>query len=258
MLRRFEHEIDLVRLLVRKELKLRYKNTFLGYFWSILHPMGLMLVYFFAFKIVAGIDTGPVPYALVLVSGIFPWMWFTNSVLLSNGTFVGSANLIKKARFRRWLLVLATVLNDALHFLVSLPVIAVFMLAFGWRPNVGWLIWGPILLCITGCIALGLALVTATCNLIFRDLERLSQLLLTMWFFLTPVMFTREILNSLKLGWLEWINPMAAIILSWRDVLLYGTPDPVTLATGAVWSVAILIVGTLVYRRMQGRFAELV
>jgi lipopolysaccharide transport system permease protein len=252
-----EHEIDLLRLLVLKELKLRYKNTALGYLWSVLHPLGLIGVYY-AFVKIAGIDLGPVPYLLVLATGVFPWTWFTNSVLLSTGVFVGSANLIKKNQFKRWLLVVAAVLNDTVHFVVSVPIVAGLMLCYGWWTSVGWLLWVPVLMAVSFAMAMGLALAVASFNLVFRDLERLLQLVMTMWFFLSPVMVTRALWEEQGMGWLVWANPVAALILSWREAFLYGRVDVMLLATAMGWASLSLLLGWAVYGHLNRRFAELV
>jgi len=121
----FQYYKDLIVALTQKELKVKYKRSFLGYLWSIANPLALALVFYVAFKVVMRIPIEN--YTLFLISGLFPWQWFSNSVSSSAMVFVGNASLIKKVNFPRESLVIATVLNDMLHFILSIPVIVIFL-----------------------------------------------------------------------------------------------------------------------------------
>src|SRR4030043_1394579 len=114
-----EYYKDLVLALTQKELKVKYRRSFLGYLWSVANPLALALVFFIAFKVVMRIQIEN--YTLFLISGLFPWQWFSNSVSSSAMAFVSNASLIKKVNFRSESLVVATVLNDMLHFILSVP-----------------------------------------------------------------------------------------------------------------------------------------
>ena len=258
-LTRLEHRADIVRVLLTKELKVRYKSTVFGYLWSVMNPLAMMLVYYFAFGRVAGLnDSSPLPYMVVLVTGLFPWQWVTNSVQGGTGTFLGAANLIRRQRFPRSLLVVAQVCNDAVHFLVSLPVIFGFLLIFRQGLEVGTLWWLPIMMGLTFVLSFGGALLMATVNLFFRDLERLVGLVLMALFFMSPVMYPPGLLQSLGLGWVIYANPVGALIVCWRSVLLDGWATWPMLGTAAAWSCGVAVLGWWAYRSLQGRFAEVV
>jgi lipopolysaccharide transport system permease protein len=245
---------DLVLVLLSKELKLRYKFTVLGYLWSVLHPLAFALVYYVVLVKLLGVRID----LLHLICGMFPWQWFQNSVTAANHTFLGNWMLLKKVRFPRSALVLAMVLNDLVHFVASIPVIVVFMLAYGLTPSWAWCYQLPLLIGIQFAFTVGLALAVATTNLFFRDLERLTSILTMLWFFGTPVLFGLKEIQAAGVPWLLDLNPMASAIISWRSAFLNGTLSAGLVAVAAGWALATLGLGILVYRRYEWRFAEVV
>lgn len=254
---KLEHRLDLVMALVTKDLKLRYKSTVLGYAWSVLNPLAMALVFFFAFRVIARIDSDN-PYILVLVTGLFPWQWFTNSVGGSVNYFISVSNLIKKNQFPKLLVVFSGVAHDGLHYLVSIPVILAFMVWFGYRPSWSWLWWMPLLSIVTFISTFGLSAAVGTVNVFFRDLERLIGVLLTVWFYLSPVMFEIQMFEKVGLAWVLYLNPMGATLICWRSMFLEGTVSPLLLGVAVAWSVVMLLFGLAIYRRYHWRFAELV
>jgi lipopolysaccharide transport system permease protein len=252
---RFEYARDLLVALLAKELKARYKNTALGYTWSVLHPLMFTMVYLFLFKVVMKVQVEN--YTLFLVAGVFPWQAFQNSVCASNGSFIGNASLIKRVRFPRGYLVLTGVLNDLLHFVLSLPVILIFMLAYGVYPTFHWLWALPTLLLIQLLLTLGLSFLVATCNLFLRDLERLTSIFMMLWFYVTPVLYREDAVPP-RFQWTNYFNPMAGLTISWRHVFLGTPPDVLHIAIAAAWAGTLFLVGYTVYRRLNWRFAEIV
>ncbi len=122
----WRYYFDLISVLTKKEIKVRYKNSVLGYVWSIANPLLYAIIFYFVFKIIMRFRIKN--YSLFLITGLFPWQWVNNSIIGSTGSFIGNVSLIKKINFPRLFLPLAQVLNDAFHFLVSIPVIVVFLL----------------------------------------------------------------------------------------------------------------------------------
>jgi len=135
---------ELLIELTKKEIKVRYKNAFLGYIWSLASPLASALVYYFVFKMVLSnrIDN----FSLFLISGLFPWQWFANSVLLSTSVFISNKSLLKKTTLPKVVLLLAGILNGAVHFLLSVPVIVLFLLLAGKRPSLMWIVGLPALM----------------------------------------------------------------------------------------------------------------
>ena len=231
---------DLVWVLVAKELKLRYRNTVLGYAWSVLNPLAFAMVFFVVFKIFMRI---PVPnYTLYLITGLFPWQWFANSVTASNYFFLDNSSLIKKVKFPRYFLVVAGVLNDLIHFAFSIAVIVVFMIFYHKVPALNWIVLLPFLVLVQFLLTMGIALFVASCNLFFRDLERLAGVVVMLWFYATPVIYPVDMIPQ-RLKWATFANPMAPLIICWRSLFM-GTPlSFFYLGQAAAWAVLIFMVG---------------
>jgi len=250
-----EYYRDLVWALLIKEFKVRYRNTALGYAWSVLHPLLFTLVYIFLFKIVLKIQIAN--YTLFLMAGVFPWQAFQNSVCAGSTAFLASSNLIKRVRFPREFMVLTVVLNDLSHFVLSIPIICAMMVWYKITPHWDGLLTLPALLMIQLFFTLGLALLAATCNLFLRDLERLIGIITMLWFYLTPVLFKEDWIPE-RLQWTNYANPMAAMVITWRHIFM-GTPvEPIYITAAAFWAAVGFGTGYLLFRRLNWRFAELV
>ena len=244
---------DLIVVLTQKELKIRYKRSVLGYLWSIINPLALALVFFIAFKIVMKIQIKD--YTLFLISGLFPWQWFSNSVSLSTMVFVGNTSLIKKVRFRRETLVVAAVLNDMLHFILSIPVIVVFLFLYGLRPSLSWFFGIPALLVAQFALTYGLSIAIATVNLFFRDMERIIFILLTLLFYVTPIIYSEDMIPA-KYKAFILVNPLSVLMVSWRNLFMKGAVDLQSLALTLFYSAVILGLGHMVFRKLRWKFAE--
>jgi len=250
---------DLIWVLVSKELKLRYHSTAFGYLWSLLNPLAFATVYFVVFKVVMRFDMPD--YALFLIAGLFPWQWFANSTTSSNYFFLDNRSLIKKIRFPRQFLVVAGVLNDMVHFVISIPVIVAFMLYFRVYPSPMWIVLLPLMVLVQFLFTTGVALTLASCNLFFRDLERMTLIFVTLGFFITPVLFpVSKIPERFQWAapWVAYANPMAPIIICWREMFLHGTAPPSALAAACGWAAVSFAVGWRIYQSLQWRFAEIV
>jgi len=244
---------DLITVLTQKELKIRYKRSFLGYLWSIANPLALAMVFFIAFKIFMKIQIEN--YTLFLISGLFPWQWFANSVNSSAMVFVGNASLIKKVNFRTESLVVATVLNDMLHFMLSIPVIVIFIFFYGLKPNISWLAGIPLLLGIQIIITFGFSIAVATVNLFFRDIERIVSILTMLMFYVTPIIYSEDMVPPAYKK-LILLNPLSILMIGWRDLFMKGVLDYGNIALSFAYAVIVLAIGYLIYLRLRWRFAE--
>lgn len=244
---------DLILVLLSKDFKVRYKNTFMGYAWSVLQPLVMSLIFATIFSLVMRVQVEA--YAYYLIAGLFPWQWITNTTGAANHYFLGNRTLIKKVQFERSALVLAAVLNEAVHFICSMPVIMGFMWYYGKSPTIEWLWMLPLLLVVQSVMMFGLGLAIATSNLFFRDLERLVGLLTQLLFYLTPIIYTIDTLPS-EYQWIIYANPFAGLVLSWQGLLYAGTVSPVYLGLALTWTAGLSALGLLVYRKNVWRFAE--
>jgi lipopolysaccharide transport system permease protein len=246
---------DLLLILLAKEFKVRYQRTFLGYAWSVMHPLVLALIFFMLFTRVMRFEMPG--YALFLIAGLFPWQWFANTAVTANFYFLGNSSLIKKVRFHRATLAVAGVLNDAVHFVVSIPVILGFMFYYGKAPSANWLWARPSLLALQLTMTLGLGLLVATCNLFFRDLERLITLLTQLLFYLTPIVYPASHVPP-EYTWILYANPFASFVLCWQGLFFDGALPIVYFGVAMSWACGMLALGMLVYGRNVWRFAEIV
>lgn len=248
-----KYYIDLITVLTQKELKVRYKRSFLGYLWSIANPLALALVFFVAFKVIMRIQIEN--YTLFLISGLFPWQWFSNSVNSSVMVFVNNASILKKVNFGRETLVIATVMNDMFHFIVSIPVIGVFVIFYGLTPHISWLYGIPLLILTQFLITLGMSLAFSSINLFFRDLERLVAIFTTLLFYFTPIFYSEEMIPQ-KLRFLLMLNPLSGLTISWRNLFMKGVVNPSDILISFAHSLIIMAIGYIVFKRLSWRFAE--
>lgn len=249
------HLMDLVLVLTEKEIKVRYKSSWLGYVWSIANPLAFALVYFIAFGVFM---RAPVPnYPAFLIAGLFPWQWFANSINASPSIFLHNQSLIKKVQFPRNVLVATVILNDALHFMLSIPVIALFVLLYGSRPTVSWFLGIPLLVLGQILLVYGLAAAIASLNLFFRDLERLTGILVTFLFFLTPIVYSASMIPG-QYQMIIYLNPVAPLFLSWQELFLSGNLDWSIITVSYFYSLLSLGFGSWLYRKLSDKFAEVV
>lgn len=253
--RSLQYYKDLIIVLTQKELKVKYKRNFLGYLWSIANPLALALVFFIAFKIVMRIPIEN--YTLFLITGLFPWQWFSNSVNGSPMVFVGNVSLIKKVNFRREVLVIATVLNDMLHFIFSIPVIVVFLFIYGMKPDPIWLLGIPILLILEFIIVFGFSIAISSINLFFRDIERLVFIFTTLMFYFTPIIYSEDMIPQ-EIRNLILLNPLSIVMISWRNLFMRGMINFYDIIICFIYSVVIATIGYLIFKKLSWKFAEVI
>lgn len=248
-----EYYRDLIVVLLQKDFTVRYKSTFLGYVWSVLNPLLFAMVYWFVFKVILKIQ---IPhYPLFLVSGVFFWQAFSNSLCSSSTAFIANAGLIKKLWFPRECLVLSGVLNDLLHFVLSIPVILLMMVHYHIAPTISW-IWAlPLLLVIQLLITYGFALMIATCNLFLRDIERLISIIVMTWLYLTPILYNEDMIPE-RFQWIKFVNPMTGIAINWRHLFMGMPLVPSFFLSSILWSFGVFGLGYWMYRSFNWKFAE--
>jgi|WetSurMetagenome_2_1015567.scaffolds.fasta_scaffold78737_2 lipopolysaccharide transport system permease protein len=250
-----EYYRDLILSLLDAEFAVRYRNTVLGYAWSVLHPLMFTAVFLFAFKVVLKVQIEN--YTLFLVAGLFPWQAMQNSVCSGTGVFLNNASLIRRVRFPRHMLVVVGALNDLAHFVLSLPIIALVMILSGIWPRLE-MVWAiPLLLIVQFCVTVGLSLIAATLNLFFRDLERLVTIAMMLLFYVTPIVYLEDLIPA-HFGWCVYANPLATAIINWQHLWMGVPVNLVYLAVSAGWALAILALGYLLYGKLNWRFGELV
>ncbi len=240
--------------LIIKDFRARYKGTLLGYAWALVTPLIFASIFNFVFQRILRFEIEN--YPLFLVSGLFAWQWFSNSISGAAGCFLQNASLIKKINFPRFLLPLSVVLIDALHFLFALPIIMVFLVVWS-KPalHFSWIYGLPMVGLSQLTIIYGITLCVSSLNTIFRDIDKIVNLLVIMLFYLTPVFYPLSVIPENLRKVIE-LNPMTGIITSWQNLFLTGNFEWTPLLISMVWAVVLMLVGAGVYKKMSTRFAE--
>jgi len=249
------HTWELLVLLTAREVKLRYQGTILGFLWTVAKPLLLALVLSFALSRVLRVDVGDAPYHLFLLSALFPWGWFQSSIQLSAASFTNNAPLLKKVYFPRSVLPLSTVTNQLFHFLLSIPVLMLLLAAWGYYPGVQWLIGIPLLVAIQLVMLAGVVLLVASIDVFLRDLEHLVEVGLTLWFYVTPILYPLHLVQE-SIGPLIHLNPMASLIQAWRDLFLENKLPSLDIWPALVFAGVALVAGTLVFNALEERFED--
>jgi lipopolysaccharide transport system permease protein len=178
----------LVQSLVARELKARYRGSALGFLWSFINPLLLLLIYSFVFTTVMPNETkGVQPYQLFMFCGILPWTWFSTSLSDAAGSLISGGNLIKKVLFPAEVLPLVSVLTNMVHFFLGLPILVAFLLIYRHYPNPANVLWFPVAVLVQLLFTSALALIVSALAVHFRDIRDILANLLTLWFFATPI-----------------------------------------------------------------------
>jgi lipopolysaccharide transport system permease protein len=248
--------IELLYVLVRKELKVRYKSSFLGYVWALANPFAFALVYWIAFKFIMRMEMEN--YSLFLITGIFPWVWLSAGIVSGTRSFVINTALIKKISLPRAILPLSSVMQEMAHFTLALPVIFAFLWFAGdYAPKASWLWQIPFMLALQVAFIYPIALALAVVNVFVHDVEHLVGLGFTLLFFATPMVYPVTMVPEVYRRYFE-LNPFHALMQSWRSVFLDGALDAAHIAFAAAFAAAAALVAWILYRRLSPRIGELI
>jgi ABC-type polysaccharide/polyol phosphate export permease len=246
---------DLVANIVRRDLQLRYKGSTLGLGWSMLHPLVMAGVYTLAFRFV--MDIRIEHYPLFLLSGLLPWMFLTATLSSATGSIVDNVSLVRKVAFPRALLPLSALASQFVQFGLMYTVIVPVALAMGVGLSPVWVVLPPLLV-LQALFIGGIGLLLATAYVYFRDTRHLLDVLLQVWFWLTPVVYEISLVPERFRGWF-YLNPMTHFVNAYHDIVVgHRWPDGATVAAMAIVSAGAAVVGLLVFFRHERRFAELI
>ena len=249
----------LIQSLVARELKARYRGSVLGFFWSFVNPLLLLLIYTFVFTVVLpGLHPEELePFAVFMFCGILPWAWFSSSLLEASNVLIAGGNLIRKVLFPAEVLPIVTVLAGLVHFFLGLPILAAFLIYNGRPILTSDLAWFPAIVLVQLVLTLGLALMLSALTVHFRDVRDLLSNLLTLWFFATPIIYPLSQAPP-NVRWLLNLNPFTHLAVAYQEVLFKSGPFtewPRLLAVAA-GSLVVLALGYVVFDRLRDTLAE--
>ncbi len=245
---------DLLRELVGRDMKLRYKRSVLGIAWTLLNPLLQLLVFLFIFNLVLPLN---IPhYSSFLFAGILAWNWFQGSLNQSTGAIVDNRELLRRPGFSIAILPIVTVTSHLIHFLLALPVLVLFLMLDGSQLTSA-LFALPVVIALQFILTLGLAYLVATFHVTFRDTQYLLNVLLNLLFYLTPVFYEASAI-PMRYQSLYWLNPMVGLIDAYRAILAHGTlPNHlISLLVLGLCATALLVYGYVTFRRASYRFVE--
>lgn len=240
--------------LVRKELRGRYKGSVLGFAWTFINPLLQLLVYTMVFSIImrANIEK----YYIFLFVALVPWIFFSSSINGGCTSILSSADMVKKIYFPREVLPIAYVTSTFVNMVLSFLVVFAVLIVTGFGVNMQALLYLPIIMIVEYILTIGFVLLTAALTVYFRDLAYILSIITMAWQYLTPVMYSEEMIPEQLLP--IWnVNPMTSIIVAYRDILYYKQiPELSTLMQATAFGIGGILVGYVVFRIMQKGFAE--
>lgn len=238
---------------VKKEIRGKYKGSFLGVLWSFLNPLLSVVVYAIIFPYIMRMKMDH--YLIYLITGIIPWTFFTMSINVGMISVLVNANIIKKVYFPRIILPISSVTSALVNFIISLLIVCLFILfsGMGFSAN---LIFLPLIVIIQYILLLGITFILSAIDLYFRDIENIMLFVISMLFYATPILYEPSIFPK-RLSWVINLNPMAHLINGYRDIFYYQKfPDFVSLGIVLVFSVCLFFVGYNIFEKLQKGFAE--
>jgi len=250
----FTHKYLLFQL-TQREIKARYKQSFIGYFWVVLNPLVQMLVYTFVFSVVIRFET-PIPYPLFLFAALLPWTLFHTSITRATQSLVENSVLLKKVAFPREIIPYAVILSKVIDFIFSSAIFIVMMFIYQVPLTVATLLFIPLFI-LQLILTTGISLMLSTFNLFYRDIQYLANLLLMVWMYMSPIIYPLKMIPE-KYKLIYSLNPMVGILEGYRWAL-FGTPVETNMVIWSIFSsVVIFFVGFIIFKRSEKVFADIV
>ena len=241
--------------LIQREIKARYKQSIIGYFWVILNPLAQMAIYTFVFSVVFRFPT-EIPYPLFLFAALLPWTLFQGVITSTTTSLVVNEVLLKKVAFPREIIPYSALAAKLIDFVFASLIFITLMFWYGVSFSGYSLLFIPLFL-IQLILMAGLSLLLSTFNLFYRDIQYMTSLVLMVWMYLTPVVYPLSLVPS-EYIWLYKLNPMVGIIEGYRSVL-FGFPLEQTIIYWSLGiSLTVFILGFLVFKKSEKVFADIV
>lgn len=257
MIKKFKELYDyreMILSLVRKDLRGRYKSSVLGFLWTFINPLCQIIVYTMVFSMIFRMDIER--YYLFITVVMIPWVFFSSSVSSGSMAVVSQKDLVQKIYFPREVLPISYVTSCFVNFFFSMLIVLGVVLISGNGVNLIAMLYLPVVMIIEYVLALGITMITSACNVYFRDLEHIIGVLMMAWIYLTPVMYDISYVPE-QLRPIVYANPMTSIALAYRDILYYKeVPDMANLMVAVCIGAVFLIVGSVVFAKLQRNFVE--
>ena len=238
---------------VKKDIRGKYKGSFLGVLWSFINPLLSVVVYAIVFHYIMRFNIEH--YLIYLIAGIIPWTFFTTSINSGMNSILFNANIIKKVYFPREILPISSVTSGLVNFLISCAIILIFAIFSGVGVGTS-LIFLPIVIVIQYIFTLGLVLILSAIEIYVKDVEHIVNFIISMLFYVTPILYTPDYVPE-NMRFILKLNPMSYIIEAYHDIFYYKQmPNMVNLGIILGFSFIIFLIGYKIFRKLQKGFAE--
>ena len=247
---------ELIYFLTWREIKVRYKQTVLGFAWAIIQPLMMMIVFTLFFGNLAKVPSEGIPYPLFNYTALLPWTLFAEGILRSSTSLVQQTSLIQKVYFPRLVMPLAGILSPLVDFCIAFLILIGLMIYYGYAPTVRVLLL-PGFVVLAMMTSLGVGLWLSSINVKYRDVRYAIPFLIQLWLFASPVVYSSSLLPE-RWQVIYGLNPMSGVIEGFRWALLGTDPPGALMAVSVAIVVVILVAGAYYFRRSEKNFADVV
>ena len=244
---------ELLKTNIKKEVRGKYKNSFLGVLWSFLNPLLQIVVYAIVFQLI--LKNPQENYAIFICCGLIPWTYFSSAISRSAFTMVENGNILKKVYFPIEILPISIVTSETVNFLISTIIILGFVI-FGGLGISKYIIFYPLVLLAQYLLLIAISFIVSSISVYVRDLQHLIGVALQLLFYAAPIVYSPEVIPQ-EYQWILTFNPMAYIINGYRDIFYYQTmPDIASIFGLIAISIVLCVIGYLIFNKLQKGFAE--
>ena len=244
---------EMVYNLVKKDLRGRYKGSVLGFLWTFINPLFQLAVYTMVFSTIMRVNVDK--FYMYLFIALIPWIFFTTSVLSGTISIIQNKDLIKKIYFPRIIIPISTVLATFMNMIFSMAVVILALFISGIGISY-YILLLPIIMILEFFLVLGMVFLFSSLNVFFRDIEYILSIIMMIWFYMTPIVYTVEMIPE-KYKTLFYLNPMTNIVIFYRDILFYKRMPSFGFMGGVfLYSLAMIVIGFFVFQKLQKNFVE--
>lgn len=245
---------DMIKSLVRRDLRGKYKGSILGFLWTFINPLCQIIVYVVVFSMI--VRTNLDQFYAYIIAGMIPWFFFDTSLRQGSGCVRYQGEMVKKIYFPREVLPLACVTANFINMLFCFGIVFAVLIIFGIGISVKALFFLPMIMMVEYVLVLGFTLIVSAGTVYFKDLEHIVTVILMAWIYLTPILFSIDAVPQ-KMAWIFKCNPMTPVIEAYHNILYWKCmPQGRELLYSMVWAVVILIIGELTFAKLNDNFAE--
>lgn len=244
---------ELLKTNIKKEIRGKYKGSWLGVIWTFLNPLLMLAVYSFVFPYILRVNVEN--YTIFMIVALIPWNFFTTAIQTGTGSVVANGNILKKVYFPREIIPISITTSQLVNFLITCIIMFLFILFSGVGFSIHILLF-PVLILIQYIITLALTFILSAITVFVRDIDHFVSVVLMLAFYATPIVYQASMLPD-KFQWILRFNPMAQLIEAYRAILYYHKmPDMKVVGMWAFLSIILFILGHFIFKRLEKSFVE--